>query len=158
MLDTEGIYLDDVRLKYPVKLQTLNYDVVLDSDSMYKPKVLSTFELGINTIIMLLLMKPGQYPSIPELGIDIESYLFEYDDDVKLPSLIKDKLLNQCNRLNVIGLDIDVRFDKTADGISALVVDVQGNQRLCYGLDSSHIIIGISYDKLNRLYVRKISI
>lgn len=158
MLDTEGIYLDDVRLKYPVKLQTLNYDVVLDSDSMYKPKVLSTFELGINTILMLLLMKPGQYPSIPELGIDIESYLFEYDDDVKLPSLIKDKLLNQCNRLNVIGLDIDVRFDKTADGISALVVDVQGNQRLCYGLDSSHIIIGISYDKLNRLYVRKISI
>lgn len=158
MLDTEGIYLDDVRLKYPVKLQTLNYDVVLDSDSMYKPKVLSTFELGINTILMLLLMKPGQYPSIPELGIDIESYLFEYDDDVKLPSLIKDKLLNQCNRLNVIGLDIAVRFDKTADGISALVVDVQGNQRLCYGLDSSHIIIGISYDKLNRLYVRKISI
>lgn len=158
MLDTEGIYLNDVRLKYPVKLQTLNYDVVLDSDSMYKPKVLSTFELGINTILMLLLMKPGQYPSIPELGIDIESYLFEYDDDVKLPSLIKDKLLNQCNRLNVIGLDIDVRFDKTTDGISALVVEVQGNQRLCYGLDSSHIIIGISYDKLNRLYVRKISI
>lgn len=158
MLDTEGISLDEIRLKYPPKLQTLNYDVVLDSDSMYKPKVLSSFELGINSVLMLLLMKPGQYPSIPELGIDIESYLFEYEENVKLPSIIKEKLLNQCNRLNVIGLDIDVRFDKTADGTSALVVDIKGNQRLCYGSETSHIIIGISYDKLNRLYVRKVSV
>lgn len=158
MIDTNGIYLDEISLKSPSKLQTLNYDVILDYDSMYKPKILSSFDLAINTILMLLMMKPGQYPSIPELGIDIESYLFEYDDDIKLPSIIKDKLMNQCNRLNIIGLEIDVRFDKTYDGTSALVVDIQGNQRLCYGADSSRIIIGISYDKLNRLYVRKIPI
>ncbi len=158
MLDTKGIYLDEIRMKYPPKFQTLDYDIVLDHDSMYKPKVLSSFELGVNSLLMLLVMKPGQYPSIPDLGIDIESYLFEYDDNPKLPSIIKEKILNQCNRLNIIGLDIDVRFDKTYDGTSALVVDIKGTQRLCYGSESSHIIIGISYDKLNRLYVRKVSV
>lgn len=158
MLDTEGIRLDEIRLKYPPKFQSLNYDVILDSDSMYKPKVLSSFDLGVNSVLMLLMMKPGQYPSIPELGIDIESYLFEYDDNTKLPSIIKEKILEQCNRLNVVGLDINVLFDKTSDGTSALVVDIKGSQRLCYGSESSHIIIGISYDKMNRLYVRKVSV
>ena len=120
MLDTVGITLSEVNGKYPQKLQSLNYDVVLDSDSMYKPKVISTFELAVNTILTLLFMKPGQYPSIPELGIDIESYLYEYSDDKRIPSAIRNKLIDQC------------------------------------GNESSHVIIGISYDKLNRLYVRKL--
>ena len=80
-LDTKGIWLDEVSGKYPENFQYLKYDVALDYDSMYKPKILSSFESGINIILTLLFMKPGQYPSIPELGIDIESYLFRYSDD-----------------------------------------------------------------------------
>jgi len=157
-LDTKGIYLEEINGRIPQVFQTLNYDVVLDTDSMFKPKVLSTFELGVNTILMLLFMKPGQYPSIPELGIDIESYLFEYDDDRKLPGKIKEKLINQCNYIDMVGFDIDVRFDKTSDGITALVVEVSGTERLGYGNESAHVIIGISYDRLNRLYIRKIAL
>ena len=155
-LDTVGITLDEIRHKYPPDFQVLNYDVLMDSDSMYKPKVISSFQLIINSILMLLFMKPGQYPSIPELGIDIESYLHEYSDDKNIPMEIKNKLLEQCNRIDIIGLDIDVRIDKTSDGLDALVVEVSGNEYLGYGDESSHIIIGISYDKLNRLYVRKL--
>ena len=156
MLDTVGITLSEVNGKYPQKLQSLNYDVVLDSDSMYKPKVISTFELAVNTILTLLFMKPGQYPSIPELGIDIESYLYEYSDDKRIPSAIRNKLIDQCNYIDIIGINIDVRFDKTSDGFDALVIDISGNEYVCYGNESSHVIIGISYDKLNRLYVRKL--
>lgn len=157
-LDTKGITLDEVKGKYPQTFQTLNYDVVLDYDSMYKPKVISSFELGVNAILTLLFMKPGQFPSIPELGIDIESYLFEYADDQRVPSEIKNKLIDQCNRIDIVGLKIDVRFDKTAEGHDALVVEITGTERLGYGNDSSHIIIGISYDKLNRLYVKRVSL
>lgn len=158
MLDEKGITLAEVKGKYPPSFQSLNYDVLLDVDSMYKPKVISSFEMIINSIIMLLFMKPGQYPSIPELGIDIESYLHEYSDDKSIPMQIKNKLIEQCNRISIIGIDVDVSIDKTNEGVDALLIEVTGNDYLTYGSESSHIIIGISYDKLNRLYVKKIPI
>jgi hypothetical protein len=156
MLDTVGITIDEVKGKFPPRLQTLNYDVALDYDSMYKPKILSSFELGINAILTLLFMKPGQYPSIPELGIDIESYLFEYSDDKRIPIDIKNKLIDQCSYIDIVGFDIDVGFDKTADGNDALVISITGNEYVSRGNETGRVIIGISYDKLNRLYVRKL--
>ena len=120
-LDTVGITLDEVKNKYPQKFQSLNYDVALGYDSMFKPRVLSSFELGMNTIMTLLFMKPGQYPSIPELGIDI-----------------------------------DIRMERTSEDLHALVIEITGTERLGYGNQSNHVIIGISYDKMNRLYVRKL--
>ena len=155
-LDTNGIYLDEIKGKYPRSFQTLNYDVLLDTDSMGKPKVISSFDLGINTILTLLFMKPGQFPSIPELGIDIESYLFEYTDDEKVPMIIKNKLNDQCNRLELTGIDIYVAADKLNDGTMGLFIRITGDERLCYGLPSNKAIIGITYSKLNKMSIRKI--
>lgn len=157
-LDTNGIFLDEVTGKFPRSFQTINYDVLLDTDSMGKPKVISSFELGINIILTLLFMKPGQFPSIPTLGIDIESYLFEYADDPRIPTEIRNKLIDQCNYLDIVGFDIEVRLDKTQEGFGAIIIEITGNERISYGSDSGHIIIGISYDKLNRLYVRRVNI
>ena len=149
MLDTKGIKLSEVDRKYPRIFQKLGYDVLLDTDSMYKPKVISTFEMCINTILTLLFMKPGQYPSLPEIGIDIESYLMEYADDPSIPQTIKDKLAEQCNRLSISGITVDCYFDKTSDGIDALVVEVTGDAQTTYGADTNKALIGISYNKLN---------
>lgn len=154
-LDEKGIYLSEVSNKYPKTFQTLGYDVLFDIDSTYKPKVISTFEMCINSILTLLFMKPGQYPSIPELGIDIESYLHEYADDSNIVASIKNKLNDQCNRINIIGVEVDCYIDKTDDGTNALVVSITGTDKLGYGSDGSHVIIGITYDKLNRLYVKR---
>ena len=154
-LDTKGIWLSEVKGKYPEQFQYLKYDVALDYDSMYKPKVLSSFESGIDMILTLLFMKPGQYPSIPELGIDIESYLFEYSDDNKIPSEIKSKLDDQCSMLSMVGFDIDVSLQNMPDGTGALIVTVSASETLGYGSESPKVIIGITYDKLNRLYVRR---
>ena len=154
-LDEKGIYLAEVDKRYPRSFQTLGYDVLMDTDSTYKPKVISTFEMCVNAILTLLYMKPGQYPSIPELGIDIESYLHEYADDPNIPSEIKNKLTDQCNRIEVTGIQIDCYIEQTDDGTDALVVKVTGTDKLGYGSQSGNVIIGISYDKLNRLYVRK---
>lgn len=157
-LDTVGITLDEIKNKYPRKFQSLNYDVSLSYDSMYKPKVVSSFEQGLNIILTLLFMKPGQFPSIPELGIDIESYLYEYSDDPRTAENVRNKLYDQCNYLEISGIDIDVRMDKTSEGYDAMIIEVTGTERLGYGNESDHVVIGISYDKLNRLYVKKISL
>lgn len=154
-LDTKGISIDEVKFRYPKTFQTLGYDVALDTDSSYKPKILSSFEMCINSILTLLFMKPGQYPSIPELGIDIESYLHEYADDTSVPGEIQEKLMDQCNRLNLIGIQVQVYFDTTEENQGALIVEITGTERIAYGSESHKAIIGITHDKLNRLYIKK---
>lgn len=153
-LDEKGITLAEVEKQYPRSFQLLGYDVLMDTDSMYKPKIISTFEMCVNSILVLLKMKPGQYPSIPELGIDIEQYLHEYTDDDKIPLSIQSKLNEQLNRLEFTGIDVDVYFDKTSDGTNAMVVKVTGTDRLVYGVDKPVAIIGITFDQLNQLYTR----
>ena len=153
-LDTKGIYLAEVEQRYPRGFQPLGYDVLMDTDSMYKPKILSTFEMCVNSVLLLLKMKPGQYPSIPELGIDIEKYLHEYADEDTIPLTIQSQLNEQLNRLEVTGVEVTVMFDKTSDGTNALVIKIEGNDHLTYGMKVKSVLIGITYDQLNNLYTR----
>ena len=41
-----------------------------------KPKVLTELESYVNDVLMLLFGKPGFYPSIPTIGMDIKQYLY----------------------------------------------------------------------------------
>ena len=154
MLDPKGIYLSEITHQYPNDFQSLGYDVLLDTDEMNKPKVIPTFQMCVNAILMLLKMKPGQYPSIPELGIDIDQYLHEYSDDKTIPTTIKSKLETQMNVLGYIGINIDVFTDITSDGHSALVVYVSGTERLVYHAKKERVVIGITYDQLGKIYTR----
>lgn len=156
MLDQKGIYLNEVNRRYPRTFQNLGYDVLLDTDSMYKPKVISTFEMTINSVLTLLLMKPGQYPSIPELGLDIESYLYEYSDDDTVVESLQAKLRDQMNRLDISGCDVSIDIDTMSDGNNALIVTINAPDYIATGSVSNRVIIGITYSKLNELYIRKV--
>ena len=155
MLDEKGITLDEVNAKFPRIYQSLGYDALLDVDAYNKPRVASSFELGVNAILTLLFMKPGQFPSIPELGIDIEQYLHEYSNNSKLPKIIENKINDQCNRLQYTGMDVECFMDKTSDGYDALVVKITGTERMAKGTMGNVVYLGISYDKLNRLYTKR---
>ena len=154
-IDKKGIYLDEVNKRYPRVYQSLGYDALLEVDNFNKPKVISSFELMVDAILTLLFMKPGQFPSIPDLGIDIESYLHEYADDRNIPSTIENKLNDQCNRLQYTGLTFKCFIDQTSDGIPCLVIQITGTETMAYGSQSNTVYIGISYNKLNELYVKK---
>lgn len=154
-LDERGIRLSEVTHKYPRTFQVLGYDSLMDVDAVGKPKIISTFDMCINSILTLLLMKPGQYPSIPELGIDIEQYLHEYSDDKTIIQEIDNKLKDQCNRIHVTGIQTNIYIDKTSDGVDALILEIIGTEQLAYGNQSNRVVIGISYDKLDKLYIRR---
>jgi hypothetical protein len=154
-LDEKGITLDEVTAKYPKRFQTLGYDMLLDVDAYNKPRIASSFELGVNVVLTLLFMKPGQFPSIPDLGIDIGQYLYDYSDNEKLPGIIKNQINDQCNRLQYTFMDIDCFFDRTPDGHNALVVKITGTETMARGTMGNVVYIGISYDKLNRLYAKR---
>ena len=61
-----------------------------------KPKMLTEDQTLVNNFLLLLLGKPGFYPSIPTIGIDIQQYLYMFIDDINLDEL-KAKIAVQCN-------------------------------------------------------------
>lgn len=61
-----------------------------------EPKILTPMESYVNDILMLLFGKPGFYPSIPTLGMDIQKYFFMFMDEINTEE-IKLDLVNQCS-------------------------------------------------------------
>ena len=155
MLDTKGITLTEIENRYPPNLQLLGYDVLLDQDEFHKPKVIDTFDMCVNIILTLLVMKPGQYPSIPELGVDIEQYLFEYSDNQDIPTTVTNALYDQCNKIQLSGIQINCFINRSNPSKHELCVEIKGTDYITFGHDSPTVVIGISYDKLNRLYINR---
>lgn len=64
-------------------------------DSYNRAKVLSESQTIVNNILTLLFGKPGFYPSIPQLGMNIQQYLYSFEDDFDT-NFIKSQLAAQC--------------------------------------------------------------
>lgn len=154
MLDPTGITLAEINTKYPSIFQLTGYDVLMDTDATGKPCVISSFRSCVNAILYLLYLRPGQYPSIPELGINVAKYLYSYSDDKSIPMEIKQQLETQCKALKIIGLDIECSISPIDDNKSALIISITGTDVVSYGEKSNKCIIGISPDKLDRLEYR----
>lgn len=73
-------------------------DPVYGVNNFNRAKVLSETETYANNILMILFGKPGFYPSIPSLGMDINQYLYMFEDEIDV-NAIKTKLASQCREL-----------------------------------------------------------
>lgn len=60
-----------------------------------RSKVLTEAQTIVNNILTLLFGKPGFYPSIPTLGMDIRQYLYAFEDDFDV-NFLKSQLAIQC--------------------------------------------------------------
>jgi hypothetical protein len=60
-----------------------------------RAKVLSESQTIVNNILTLLFGKPGFYPSIPTLGMNIQQYLYSFEDDFDT-DFLKSQLAIQC--------------------------------------------------------------
>jgi hypothetical protein len=60
-----------------------------------RAKVLNESQTLVNNILMILFGKPGFYPSIPTLGMDITQYLYTFDDEFDI-DFLKSQLALQC--------------------------------------------------------------
>ena len=64
-------------------------------DSYNRAKILSESQTIVYNILTLLFGKPGFYPSIPQLGMNIQQWLYSFEDDVDTTA-IKTQLAAQC--------------------------------------------------------------
>ncbi len=77
-----------------------------------KTKVLSETETYVNNILTILFGKPGFYPSIPTLGMDISQYLYKFEDEINVDR-IKAILANQCSEFLPLVESGDIDIIKT---------------------------------------------
>ena len=73
-------------------------DPVYGVNNFNRSKVLTETETKVSNMLMILFGKPGFYPSIPSLGMDINQYLYKFEDEINVEE-IKSKLISQCRDL-----------------------------------------------------------
>ena len=62
-------------------LESNKAETTLEINSFDKPKELSGLAAWSQLMLNLIFLKPGTYPSIPQMGIGIENYQYEFMDD-----------------------------------------------------------------------------
>lgn len=94
---------------------------VFGVDDFRKPKILTEYEATIQAIMIVLFGKPGCYPSIPDLGMNIQQYRGLQYNDIDTDA-IKVQLAYQCKAIQSEIIDGSIEVKKTeVNGDLALV-------------------------------------
>lgn len=64
-------------------------------DSYNRAKILNESQTIVYNILTLLFGKPGFYPSLPQIGMNIQQYLYAFEDDFDV-NVLKAQLASQC--------------------------------------------------------------
>lgn len=130
----------------------LGYDLSFELNNFSKPKVISITEMAKNIVTFILFGKPGQYPSIPSIGLDIESYLYSHKDSLDLNAL-KQKIIAQCSILDEFFTEeyIDLKIENNAKGQPELKIKIKYAPNEIRRQKTETFQIGITYDDLNKM-------
>lgn len=135
----------------------IGYDTTFELTEFGQPRLRSELEVVKNTILFLLFCKPGQYPSLPHIGLDINSLLYSFYDELDTDN-IKNDLIAQCEALGVCIKRGIVNIQKMMyQGHPSLFIHIEGfdNVQPGYvqhiGNSPSKYMIGITFDDLNKM-------
>ena len=121
---------------------TLN-EPVFGLNDFKTPKMMTKNDVLVNTILMICFGKPGFYPSLPELGLNIQQYFYGFEGELDCGQ-IKAALAIQCSMLaeDISTGAIDVQKSVTADGRNALLITTPTTE----SVSNNILVIGISTD------------
>lgn len=99
----------------------MGVDPCFGADAYGRPATLSESKTIAYNILTILLGKPGCFPSMPGIGMNIQQYLYEFSDSIDTEA-IKAELAMQCTDLvdyiNSESFDV---FQDTYEGQTMLV-------------------------------------
>ena len=64
-------------------------------DNFGKQAMMTQAQTIAQMIVNLCLLRPGQLPSLPHIGINIRQYMYRFEEDIDV-SVIKDQISKQC--------------------------------------------------------------
>lgn len=136
----------------------MGYDTTFEINEFGDHRIRSEIEVVKDIFLFILFTKPGQYPSIPFLGYDIETKLYSYYDEFTENDIIEG-VCAQCEALREY-------FDKGIIAIKktmykkqhpALLINIAGTESYPKGYmkDSVDIankyLIGITFNEMNKM-------
>lgn len=135
----------------------IGYDSTFELNEFSQPRISSEIEVIKNVVLYVLFSKPGQYPSLPHLGMDVQSLLYSFYDEIDENDL-KDQMITQCNALGVYFDQGTVEFKKIKyQGKPSLLIHIEGNENYPPGYmkdsidNANRYLIGITFDELNKM-------
>jgi hypothetical protein len=137
----------------------LGYDLTFELNSFGQPRIRSEIEMIKNIVLYVLFAKSGQYPSLPNIGLDIESLLYSDYETLDVEEL-KNQIYSQCNALGTYFGDNTIQIQKTIyNDKPSLLIHIDGSEILPNNneyLTDIHTkneiyMIGITFDSLDQL-------
>lgn len=136
---------------------SIGYDTTFELNEFNEPRIRSEIETLKDVVLFILFSKPGQYPSLPMLGLDIQSTLYSTYDELS-DSDLQSKIVEQCALLGVYFQNGAVMVKKVRyKNQPSLIIQVLGTEAFPsnYKHDqiasSNKYLIGITYDELNKM-------
>lgn len=138
-------------------ISSVGYDTTFELNEFNEPRIRSEIETLKDALLFVLFTKPGQYPSLPMIGLDISKYLYEFYDSINEDDL-KTQIIDQCNLLGVYinGGSILIKKIKYHEK-PTLIIHIEGTEKFPSPYkhdqigDSKRYMIGITYDELNQM-------
>lgn len=105
-----------------------------------EPKIITGNNVLAMTILLILFGKPGCYPSLPSLGMNIQQYLYSMYDEINVDA-IKATLVTQCSMLsNAINTDVIEVFKTINNGNPLLVIKIP----IVSSSDTDTLVLGVT--------------
>lgn len=136
---------------------SIGYDGTFELNEFNQAKISSEIETAKNALLFILYAKPGQYPSLPFIGLDLESILFSFYDELDIDDL-KNKIAEQCKMLGIYIHNNVIDIKKTKyQGQPSLMIHIEGLELYPNGYmadsvgNSTKYLIGITYNDLGKM-------
>ena len=105
---------------------TLPRDIGLDKDNFQKSKIYNTTDSLVNYILNILIMRPGNMPGMPEMGINIGQYVHPNMQAQLDVNTLKGLILSNCEALlpYLSSDDLYIGVVKDEDGRDVLLIKI----------------------------------
>lgn len=139
----------------PGEMYDIGLDCTFELDQFSRPRLRSEAELIKNTVLFILFTKPGEYPSLPFIGLDIGNLLYSFYDEINEVDLA-DEIIAQCNALGKYFQNGTIIIRKIRyRNQPSLMIHIETNSINSLigekNTESYQYQIGITFDELNDL-------
>lgn len=136
---------------------SIGYDTTFELNEFNEPRIRSEIETLKDVLLFVLFAKPGQYPSLPMIGMDIASNLYSFYDELNVDEM-KSQIIDQCSILGSYINSNQIMIKKLIyRDQPSLIIDIEGSERFPANYkhdqigNSKRYMIGITYDELNQM-------
>lgn len=125
-------------------------DATFDINNYSSPKLISQTELAKNIIMFILYSKPGAYPSLPQIGLNIDKYLYEDYETLKVDT-IQQQLVEQCSFLEEFFANGSIKLKKIIENNKPTIKIEVNYEPLNEERPTNSYNLGITYDELTEM-------